>query len=374
MTPMIRRYGAYFLAWTVASLFYFSQDVARRYLRNDPTPWQDVLISWLIGVYTFAAFTPAILWLGRRWPIADRAWWRSAPIHLMASAVLSVLVTAIETPLCLYAGTLSPPLRDAPFRTVFPILLVFAFHGNLLMYWIVLGVQAAARYYHQSQEREQAALRLDLEASELSAQLSEARLKALEAQLQPHFLFNTLGAIAVLVRQQRTRQAEEMLVRLSDLLRGVLAGGAGHEVPLRQELEFLTLYLGIEQVRFQDRLSVEIHSGDGTLEAAVPQFALQPVMENAIRHGLGRSLEPVRIELRATLDNGNLKLTVQDDGPGMAGGEPHSKGIGLANTRARLAHLYGGAASLTIENAEPAGAIVTMTLPYRPVVEAEACA
>jgi LytS/YehU family sensor histidine kinase len=233
------------------------------------------------------------------------------------------------------------------------------------MYWIVLGVQAAARYYHRSQEREQAALRLDLRASELSAQLSEARLKALEAQLHPHFLFNTLTAIAVLVRQRRTHQAEEMLVRLSDLLRAVLARGEGHEAPLRQELEFLDLYLGIEQVRFQDRLSVEIHAAEGALDAAVPQFALQPVVENAIRHGLEKTFDAVRIELRAAVDNGNLTLTVRDNGPGLAGGGARYHGIGLANTRARLAHLHGTAATLTIENARPAGAMVTITLPYR---------
>jgi signal transduction histidine kinase len=370
----LRRYGIYFLAWTAASIFYFSQDQARRSLRNDPTPWQDTFFSWSIGVYTCAAFTPLILFLGRRWSLGESSWWKVVPLHFAAGSALSMTVIAVETPLCLYAGTLAPPLKGASFSAVFPVLLVFGFHGYLLMYWIVIGVQAAARYYRQSQERKQVALRLDLRTSELAAQLSEARLNALRAQLQPHFLFNTLGAIVVLVRQQNTRQAEEMLVRLSDLLRAVLANGEGHEVPLRQEIEYLKLYLAIEEVRFQDRLSVAIHSDEQALEAAVPYLGLQPIVENAIRHGLGKSLESVRVELNASVQDENLTLVVRDSGPGIPEGDLPSTGIGLANTRARLAHLYGGAAGLKIERAAPTGVVVTITLPYRPVAENQPCA
>jgi LytS/YehU family sensor histidine kinase len=184
-------------------------------------------------------------------------------------------------------------------------------------------------------------------------------------QLQPHFLFNTLNAIMTLVRQQKGEQAEEMLARLSDLLRCVLEDVEAQEVPLRRELEYLQLYLHIEQARFQDRLKVEISADPTILDAALPQMGLQPIVENAIRHGIGRSSAASMIRIGASRVNGKLELRVQDDGPGFpVVNSTQDRGIGLANTMARLRQLYGDEASLKIENGQQGGAVVTMTLPY----------
>jgi two-component system LytT family sensor kinase len=201
----------------------------------------------------------------------------------------------------------------------------------------------------------------------------QAQLGVLKMQLQPHFLFNTLNAIMVLVRQQKARQAEQMLAHLSDLLRCVLEDVEAQEVPLRRELEYLQLYLSIEQVRFQDRLRVEITADPNILDAAVPQMALQPIVENAVRHGIGRSSSAGRITISATRANDTLELRVEDDGPGfpspgsVADDSPLNKGIGLANTRARLQQLYGAQGRLQTENDPRGGARVTMVLPYHVV-------
>jgi len=372
----VKRYGIYLLGWMIATLFYFSQDITRRLYRNDPTPWQDVLIPWLIGIYACALLTPAVLWLGRRWPLMQGTWRKSIPIHLVASMCFATLSIALETPGLLYSGKLSPTLQRLPFFDVFVAVWVFGFHGDLLTYWIVVGIQAGARYYRQVEDRRQEALALELRTSELAAQLSGARLNALKMQLQPHFLFNTLSAIMVLVRQQKNRQAEEMLWRLSDLLRRVLSDSDAQEVSLRRELEFVNLYLAIERVRFEDRLTIDVASDPEVLDALVPHLGLQPIVENAVRHGLGQSLQSVRIELKAhRTSDGNLELTVKDDGPGLAHNEPQSTGIGLSNTRARLKQLYGDAAQLTIANGAQRGVTVKITLPFKLAAEAiEACA
>ena len=250
------------------------------------------------------------------------------------------------------------------------VLTLIAFHQTITTYWIILGIQYGIGYYHRYQEREREALRLELHASELEGQLVRAQLSALKMQLQPHFLFNTLNAIMVLVRQQKGQEAEQMLARLSDLLRCVLEDVEAQEVPLRRELEYLQLYLSIEQVRFQDRLRAEISADPAILGAAVPQMGLQPIVENAIRHGLGRSSAAGRIQISAARVNETLVLRVQDDGPGLAPANSSSgPGIGLANTRARLHQLYGDAARLTVEDGEPDGAVVTMVLPYHDAPE-----
>jgi LytS/YehU family sensor histidine kinase len=186
-------------------------------------------------------------------------------------------------------------------------------------------------------------------------------------QLQPHFLFNTLGAIMVLVQQGQRREAEAMLARLSDLLRLVVDEVHMQEVPLWRELEFLRLYLSIEQVRFEDRLKVRIVSPPALSDVLVPHMVLQPIVENAVRHGLGQSEEAVMIEVDATSTNGALALVVSDDGPGLVSPKPGHSGIGLTNTRARLARLYGDSARLDVEQTAGRGVRVTITLPVRAV-------
>jgi LytS/YehU family sensor histidine kinase len=250
--------------------------------------------------------------------------------------------------------------------TAFGFLMVIGFHQGLIMYWAILGVQYAFGWYRRYEEGRREALRLELRSSELEKALVKAHLSTLKMQLHPHFLFNTLNTIMVLVRQGKAAAAEEMLARLGDLLRSVLEDVEAQEVPFSRELEYLQLYLAIEQVRFQDRLRVEIAVDPETLDAAVPYMALQPIVENAIRHGIGRRSAAGSIAISSLCEDGRLEIRVEDDGPGLAAasGAPGC-GIGLANTRERLRQLYGDTARLTVENGPAGGVAATMILPYR---------
>src|SRR5215469_12630832 len=346
----VRNYPLYFLLWTGWGLFYFSQGLTQRLVSHDTTPWWRYLVAWAVGIYIWALLTPAILWLGRKFPLDRRPLWVPATIHLALGAGFSALELSLES--LIYSRLqLFPNMQD--FMGTFGPLLLKGFHGGVVV------------YYRRYQQRSQEALKLELRAAELQSQLVGAQLSALKMQLQPHFLFNTLNAITVLVRQQKSRDAEQMLGHLSDLLRGVLEDVDAQEVSLRRELEYLQLYLSIEQVRFADRLCVEVSVDPETQNASVPQLILQPIVENAIRHGVERSSAGGRILIRAAKINGTVEVRVQDDGPGLSG--PYScedQGIGLANTRARLRQLYGEDARLEIENCNGGGAAVTMKFPF----------
>lgn len=268
---------------------------------------------------------------------------------LLFSVIFSVLSTSIEIPVLTALRVFPPTMRTGSLAGALSTLLVYSFHGALIRYWAVVGVQAVARSLSHS--------------SQLAAQLSAAQLGALKMQLRPHFLFNTLGAITALVRQSRTREAEAMIGRLSDLLRLTLEDVNTQEVPVWRELDFLRTYLSIEQARFSDRLRVDIVADPEVSEALVPHMVLQPIVENAIRHALGESEQAVRIRISAIRMGEDLVLTVTDDGPGSAAGFA-GKGIGLTNTRDRLQHLYGDRASLIAGNRAPRGVEVTVRVPF----------
>jgi sensor histidine kinase YesM len=292
-----------------------------------------------------------------------RNWLRRTALQLLLSAVFSAFELALET--VLYSRLHLFPTLMKDFGGALAQLLVRGFHAGIVNYWIVLGLQWGVLYYRRYQERSKEAMNFELRASELQSQLMSAQLNALKMQLQPHFLFNTLNAITVLVRQQKGKDAEQMLGHLSDLLRRVLEDVDTQEVSLQRELEYLQLYLAIEQVRFADRLRVEVSADSEAQEASVPQLILQPIVENAIRHGIGRRSSAGRILISASKVDGKVELRVQDDGPGLSPGHvPPDQGIGLANTRARLQQLYGQEARLEIKNCERGGVIVTMSIPF----------
>jgi signal transduction histidine kinase len=358
----LRTYAAYFLVWTVLGLFLFSQALVQKLVSREPTPWWHYLASWLTGVYIWALLTPAMVRLASRFPIERQNWPRRTALHLLLSVGIALLQLTVESAVLPRLGVFPSFMKT--FGDTLGFLLVIGFHQAVLTYWTVLAIEHGFRYYRAYQERRQRALRLELHAAELQSQLARAQLSALKMQLQPHLLFNTLNAIMVLVRQQKGREAEEMVARLGDLLRCVLEDVEAQEVPLRRELEYLQLYLSIEQVRFQDRLQVRISVDPAILDAAVPHMGLQPIVENAIRHGIGRSSAAGKIRIGASRVNEMLRVTVEDDGPGLVNGS-QGLGIGLANTRARLHQLYGDAAQLALENGAQGGAVATMVLPYR---------
>jgi two-component system LytT family sensor kinase len=316
-----------------------------------------------VHMYICAALTPVILWLGRRFPIERKNWpWR-AGLHLLFSLAFSVVELAAHSAAIVWLGLI--PAVAKSYWATFLMLLGVAAGQNLVAYWLILGISRALRLYRKYQQREKDALRIELNTAELEARLAQAQMSALKAQLQPHFLFNALNAVMVLVRQQKTCDAEQTLTWLSELLRCVLEDAEAQEVSLRRELEFVQLYLSIEQVRFQDRLRVHVSVKPELLEAAVPHMLLQPIVENAVRHGIGRSSAAGRIGIAAARLGDSLRIEVCDDGPGLAPAVEAPQGIGLANTRARLRQLYGDAAWLTLENAPAGGAVATVVLPYR---------
>ena len=361
-------YRVCFPVWTVVGLFFFTQSVTQKFVTHDPSPWWHYLASWFIGVYFYALLTPLIFFLSRRFPMERRNWLRRVGLHLAFSVLFSLAEIALHSALIYSLGLLPTVMKG--FAGTVVVLIIISFHQNIMTYWTLLGAEYALRYYRQYQERRQQALRLELQASELKTQLVQAQLSALNTQLQPHFLFNTLNAIMVLVRQKKANEAEKMLARLSDLLRCVLEDVGVHEVPLRRELEYVRLYLSIQQVRFQDRLRVEICADASLLDAAVPHLCLQPLVENAIQHGIGQSSSAGELCITAVRFGDALEIKVCDDGPGLSSaGSQSGRGIGLANTRARLRQLYGSKALLTVENREPCGTVATVTLPYHFVAD-----
>jgi sensor histidine kinase YesM len=334
-------------------------------------PWKYVFVGWMAGMYVCAALTPALLWLGDRWPIERR--FTYAGLHLPFSVAFSILATAVEVPVLLLLGVF-PAATPPPIVTGIKIFLSWGIQGGVIRYWAVIALQAVYRSQKDAKIRERETFELKMQASELAQQLATAQLSALKMQLQPHFLFNTLGAIIVLIQQQKTAQAEGMVEKLGDLLRLTLEDVEAQEVPLWRELEFLRLYLSIEQVRFEDRLKVRIVPTAALSEVLVPHMVLQPIVENALRHGLGQSEEAVTIEVATSSNNGALTLTVSDDGPGLLSAMPGQFGIGLTNTRNRLARLYGDSARLTVEQGARRGVRVTILLPIRMVPpEGEQC-
>ena len=231
----------------------------------------------------------------------------------------------------------------------------------------LLGARAAlaidnARHFMEAQETRDRALR----AAHLESQLAQARLETLRAQLNPHFLFNALNTIAMLVRRNASREAIRGVVSLSELLRKVLAGTGAAEVPLREELGVIEHYLGIEQLRFGSRLGVNIAAEPDTLDALVPSLVLQPLVENAVRHGIAQSRDGGTVEVRCRRANGSLIINVRDDCVGLAEGwdPPTSGGIGLANTRERLLRLYDRAQRFDVRNAPGGGALATIEIPF----------
>jgi len=365
MPQLIRNLAGIWLAWTLAGVFYVSQDFMARLYRSEPVHLRDLFVGWMAAMYICAAFTPAILSLGRRWPVERGHRLKHVALHLGCGAIFSVVSAMIEAPVLL-ALNVFPALSSAiPLKAAVSLLLVYSFHGGVIRYWAVVGLQAAFRSHQSAKEREREALELTVRSSQLAEQLAAAQLGALKMQLQPHFLFNTLGAIMVLMQQRKVNEAETMLARLGDLLRLTLEDVNAQEVPLWRELEFLRLYLSIEQVRFQDRLNVEIAADPDVADAHVPHMVLQPIVENAVRHGLGQSEEAVSIEVRVIRMGSSLVMTVSDNGPGSSSPRFEGKGIGLANTRNRLKRLYDGEAMLVAENRPIGGVQVTITIPLR---------
>jgi sensor histidine kinase YesM len=350
------RFALVLAAWLVPALLSAFDNYMQSRLSNERPAWRWVLfngVDWLL----YAVLTPAVFRLSRRFPLQRET--LAARIGLHIAGALGM---------CVAWATLGQFLRLAIFHA--PAGFSVRQFGRSLEGWIfttlpfgtgvyfaLVGIEHALSYLAEARERETLAVRL-------TAQLAEARLGALRMQLNPHFLFNSLNAITVLVRDQNTAAASRMLELLSDVLRMVLRADSSHETTLAEEMDFLERYLAIELVRFSDRLRLRFEVDAAIRRAAVPQFILQPLVENALRHGIARRADAGLLEVTAQRDGDALTLTVRDDGPGLGPSGPPATGVGLANTRARLAALYGDRASLEIANGVGGGVLATIRLPY----------
>lgn len=344
--------------WTAFGLLLSTQQGIGYALRGNPLPWGTLLLLWMPVAYAWALVTPVILWLGRRFPFKRNSWVRSALVHLVACCVLVFLLGLGYT---YHAASVLPQAAATPpgLARALQVFVGWLFVDGLL-YWTVLSVASVVEHQRRLRERE-------LAASQLETQLARADLQALQMQLQPHFLFNALHTVGSLVRTGDRDTAVRVVAGLGDLLRRMLDGVSQQEVPLKAELEFVRTYLAIEQIRFRDRLTVTIDADDDVLDAAVPHLILQPLVENAIRHGIAPHVAAGRVEVRARRAGGYLELDVRDDGPGLGNGttRPGPSGIGLTNARARLERLYGEDCELSVRNAAGGGLEAQVRLPLR---------
>lgn len=358
----LRRWILGFAFWTLLGLSFASRTYLSYYREGISASWRQILASFLVDFYLWGAASPLIFWLCRRFPIERERIFSNAGLHFFFCIIFTFGITAISIPTVWYLGypnvgkysTLQAFFADS-------ILSPYLLHQGLLVYWTTLVVAHAFEYYRQNRVGEK-------RAAELSVQLAQSQLAALKMQIHPHFLFNTLNSIAALLHED-VEAADLMVARLSDFLRLTLRNSDESSTTLEKELEFLRIYLEIEKIRFQSRLVVDMKIAPETLDAQVPNLILQPIVENAVKHGIARQKAAGHLQIFACLRQDRLLIKIEDNGPGLqkngnVKGNGH-KGVGLANTRARLKQFYDGDFQFEIVGKEnPNGTIVTVEVPY----------
>jgi hypothetical protein len=339
--------------WTLVGLAFAAQFYLSSNLLGRSITWVEAITYSLGDWYVWALLSLPIARFARRFPPEEGPAWRTAAIHLAAALGFSLAYVVLRA----LVGQAHSWLLDEPvtFPEVFRPLWVRTFPFNLLIYGVIIAVSHSIDYYRKYHER-------TVHALELEKHLAEARLQALLRQLKPHFLFNTLNGIASLMHSD-VQAADRMLVRLAELLRLTMSHPGQPLTRLQDEITFIEKYLEIERIRFRDRLSVTIDVDPAALEAQVPSLILQPLVENAIRHGVEPYARPGRIELVVRREPGTVVLTVRDNGAGEPAGGFSREGIGLGNTRARLRELYGEQHRFELANHPDGGLIVRVTLP-----------
>ncbi len=343
-----------FVCWTTLAFVFASQSYIYGIVTGEEKDWSRVFFWTLTDWYLWAALSPFIFWLARRFMFERGKWQLALGVHAIAAVTFSLLHIFLQAIVQTFCGWSPAGVKTIEF--VFAFLLTKKIMLDLLTYAAIVAVSHAALYYRRYHERE--------------AQLARARLQTLQMQLQPHFLFNTLNTISELVHRD-PKSADKMIVRLGDLLRRALETENSPEITLRQELEFLEKYLEIEKTRFHDRLQVNFFIDPATLDACVPSMILQPLVENAVQHGVNSRPGAGIIEIRAERADEKLYLKVSDDGAGFAADkdargndELPREGIGLSNTRKRLQQLYGEHQKLVLRERASVGLEVSVQIPF----------
>ncbi len=340
--------------WTLVGVAFAGQFYLSSSLLGRSITWVQALSYSLADWYVWAALSVPIARFARRFPPDPHVPWRTAGIHLTAAIGFAVIYVVLRA----FVGQIHSWLIDeeVTFLEVLRPLFVKTFPFNLLIYGVIVSVSHALDYYRKYHER-------TVQTLELEKHLTEARLQSLLRQLKPHFLFNALNGIASLMYSD-VAAAEKMLVRLAELLRLTMSQTGAPLSPLRAEINFLDAYLEIERIRFRDRLTFKMDIDPDTLDAQVPSLILQPLVENAIRHGIEPQMRVGRIAIRSARADDDLVLTVTDNGGGLPPGGFKREGIGLANSRARLAELYGDEQRFELSNQPEGGLCIRLTFPF----------
>ena len=341
--------------WGVLALFFYTKSwvefatAVRPTVLGWPDVWWRALIEDVVNCLVWTLFTPVILELARRYPLRGEDRIYNLGVHGLACAIL--VSTSILLSFWVSIHTYYEP---TPLVRYYLITL----YNKLLYYAFLVAAGHAFDVYRRYRDRE-------LHASRLETQLTRAHLHALEMQIQPHFLFNTLNSISELVHQDPPG-AELMIAQLGDLLRMTTDRTIEQEVPLSRELAFVGTYLEIERTRFQDRLFVKKQVDRDVLDCVVPNLILQPLVENAVRHGLSPRVAPGTITIMARRVDDWVRITVRDDGRGLPPPEARRERVGIGNTRTRLRQTYGDAHRFEMADAPGGGTLVMIEIPYRP--------
>ena len=359
-TPSDRpRWSLILLGWLIPSVIAMLQSTAGYLLRGvlaQEWPW--VLMQfprWM----TWALVTPLVFYAARRFPFQRERTARFVGVHLGIALVISAVIEIVWLQILLALQTYLEPgsmaRNQANWAEMYSVAVLSRLVGGAFTYAAVLGVATALHAQRQVRERE-------IRAAQLEAQLALAQVQALKMQVHPHFLFNTLHAITVLIREDPAA-ATRVVTRLGDLLRLTLSRATTTQVSFRRELEILSLYLEIERTRFHDRLEIEYDVQPATLGALVPDLVLQPLVENAIRHGVSPNPGVGRIQVRSRRAGDALVIEIRDNGAGLPS-ERTTDGIGLTTTRARLERLYGDRQELTLSNLPEGGCVARLRIPF----------
>lgn len=344
------KFGAIFGFWTLLALLLAGSNFLYRISAGLPARYMSELRVDLLDYWIWAALTPAIFYMARRFPFKRRTWARTTAIHFGAYLVLASAHEAIAQLI-----GLPGPTAAAFHGSLLRLRVIASLYNDLWMYWPVVVIWSLVEYYQRYRER-------DMRAAQLNEQLTRAELQALRNQLHPHFLFNTLNSIATLMHED-VKAADDMLGDLSHLLRVYLSGNDEQEITLGQETELLRTYIGIQKRRFEDRLSAVFDIPPNLLQAAVPTLLLQPLVENAILHGISPHPCPGTVRICGRENGKKLVLEISDDGGGLP--PEYRAGIGLSNTRSRLRQLYGDQQSFELRSISSTGVTVRITLPLR---------
>lgn len=347
---------SYALLWTTLGLAFAGQHFLKSAKLGDPVSWQIAIEGAMADWYLFGTLAIPSFWLARRFHLGGAEWRMRAVLHLVGGAVFSLLWILIRT--LLVERMLPGRGAEKPLHDLLRYVVVATFFFNMLVYWVVVTVAHAMSYFQSLQEREKRLL-------ELENSLTSARLQTLQMQLNPHFLFNALNGIGTLMYRD-VDAADRMLVKLAGLLRHALDQSGRQQVTLKEELAFLDRYLDLEQMRFGDRLVVVREIAPSTESALVPNLLLQPIVENAIKHGIEPKMEPGRIVIRSCeMPKGQLRIEIEDNGRGLTGGRGLGSGVGTSNCQARLRQLYGNSGEFRLEPVPEGGIRAVVQFPIQ---------